>query len=150
MSFSSLHSESDQDFEDNWNGQHQPQAGLLLQQFNDAWMNNAWTVEESWFDQDFRFVTPLCTQSSFTDFSAWFEKVLPSIDSAQVTQIYPSDQCYCCVVDVNIGGHSSILRIAQLVSFENNKISEIEWIFDPSEVFELFNGAVNEVEILGN
>lgn len=147
MGFSSLHSESDDDFEEQRVGQRQPQAGLLLQQFNDSWINNNWEVDEVWFGEGFRFVTPLFTQSSFMDFSGWFEKVLPSIDSAEITHQYSSDQCTCCVVDVTIGGQSSILRIVQLVTFENNRIAEIEWIFDPREVFELFSGSVEQVEL---
>jgi hypothetical protein len=147
MGFSSLHSESDDDFEGQIIGYRQPQAGLLLQQFNDSWINNNWDVEERWFDEYFRFVTPLFTLSSFMDFSGWFEKVLPSINSAEITHQYSSDQCTCCIVDAAIGGQSSILRIAQLVTFENNRIVEIEWIYDPREVFDLFSGAVAQVEL---
>lgn len=38
--FSSLHSQSDDDFEGYSYYNKQPLAGMLLQQFNDAWINN--------------------------------------------------------------------------------------------------------------
>ncbi len=138
MSFSSLHSESDEDFERHGFQKQQPQAGLILQQFNDAWINNNWKVEENWFDDNFQFVTPLFTVSSFTDFSAWFEQMLSYVSHAEISQQYTSDHCTCCIVDVTIGNQAGILRLVELVTFENNKITEIEWIYDPREVESFF------------
>jgi hypothetical protein len=147
MSFSSLHSESDEDFEGNEYTHNQPQAGLLLQQFNDAWINNKWHVEEAWFEEGFQFVTPLFTHTSFDDFTAWFNKILASVASAEITHQYTADNCSCCLVNVTLGDQASILRVVQLVTFENNKISEIEWIFDPREVFEIFSGSEELIEL---
>lgn len=139
MSYSSLHSESDEDFERSDVTHAQPHSGLLLQRFNDAWINNRWDVEEEWFGEGFQFVTPLFTQISFTDFNDWFEKILPFVSAATLVQQFTADPCTCCIVDVTLGDQAGILRIAQLVTFENDKFSEIEWIFDPTEVASLFS-----------
>jgi hypothetical protein len=139
MSFSSLHSESDEDFERSGVTHRQPQAGLLLQQFNDAWVNNKWYVEEEWFGDSFQFVTPLFTHTSFDDFNAWFDKILSYVSAAEIIQQFTTDHCTCNIINVTVGDQAGILRIVQLVTFENNKFSEIEWIFDPREVAEFFS-----------
>lgn len=139
MSFSSLHSQSDDDFESYSYYNKQPLAGMLLQQFNDAWINNNWNIQEGWFADTFQFVTPLFTHTSFADFNAWFAKILPYIAHAEIIQQYTNDNCTCCIVNLNVGDQAAILRVVELVTFENNKISEIEWIYDPRDVLDYFN-----------
>lgn len=74
--------------------------------------------------------------TSFADFNAWFAKILPYIAHAEIIQQYTNDNCTCCIVNLNVGDQAAILRVVELVTFENNKISEIKWIYDPRDVLD--------------
>lgn len=114
-------------------------AGQIATEFCDAWVNNNGKFDEDWFSDGFRFVTPITTFTGFAEFDRYFQEILPNFIEVDVANEFHNDDYYAWVFDITFADPFITLRIAQLMTFEDNQITEVEWIFDPREVLFRFN-----------
>ncbi|MDQ2993563.1 MAG: nuclear transport factor 2 family protein [Pseudomonadota bacterium] len=115
------------------------QPSFIAKQFCDAWVTNNGKFNESWFSDGFRFVTPYVTYTGFAEFDSYFEEILPNFLEVDIAHEFHNEEYYAWVFDITFADPYMTLRVAQLMTFENNEITEIEWIFDPREVYFRFN-----------
>lgn len=114
-------------------------ASFIATEFCDAWVNNNGKFDEDWFSEGFRFVNPVVTYTGFAEFNRFFQEILPNFVEVDVAHEFHNDDYYAWVFDITFADPYMTLRVAQLMTFEDNQITEIEWVFDPREVFFRFN-----------